>query len=79
MNLNERQTDKLICCGGILLMSIIAVTGYMLHDRDIAFFGTTGFLTFSGPLFMVMNRELGNGNGNGSGSANPTLAKENTK
>ena len=70
----ERQIDKLICCGGAILMAMIAVFGYWCGNHDIALFGATGFTAFSGPLFRVMNREIGSANGNGksSGSSDPT-------
>lgn len=67
--MNERQQDKWICCGGVVFTAAIAVAGYAFHNHEIALFGAAGFTAFSGPLFMVMNREL---NGNGSGSTNPT-------
>jgi hypothetical protein len=56
--MNSRTVDKLICCGGVLLMSCIAVFGYLKGNHDIAIFGAAGFTAFSGPLFMVMNQEM---------------------
>jgi hypothetical protein len=69
---DPRQTDKAICCGGVVLMAAIAVGGYWLGNRDIALFGVTGFTTFAGPLFMAMNRELNPPQG---GEPDPTQEK----
>ena len=73
----SRQTDKWICCAGVVLMSGICVAGYLLGNHDVAMFGAGGFTAFSGPLFMAMNRDMtatGNGNGKASGSTDPTQA-----
>lgn len=57
-------------------MAIIAVLGYWRGNHDIAIFGFTGFTAFSGPLFMVMNRELNNVNGKSSGTPDPLAPPE---
>lgn len=71
-------SDKWICCWGVVLMSLIAVAGYWTGKHDVAFFGATGFTAFSGPLFMALNRDLGNKNGNGK-SPDPTQSKTQTQ
>jgi hypothetical protein len=76
MNQN-RQSDKWICCAGVIFFSAIAVAGYFIGNHDVAVFGVTGFTAFSGPLFMALNRDMSaNGNSNatknGSGTPDPT-------
>jgi hypothetical protein len=77
--MNPQLLDKMICCCGVLLMTLVAVAGFWKGNNAIAAFGVTGFTAFSGPLFMVMNREIGNSVSipeNSTGSATVSVEKK---
>lgn len=67
----SKNFDRWVLVGMVAIFALVTVGGMYVGNVQIAKFGESQFVLFSGALLILLNRELlGNGNGkNGNGGA----------
>lgn len=72
--------DRWILVGGVVVFTLLVTYGFVINNPNLIQFAREGFLMFTSPLLVVLNREIvspgKNGSGNGGNAVPATPAPE---